>query len=208
MATPEDILTGLAQAMADEVSQLTEALDHEADPVDNTVKWPHGEIIIVSNNRYNPWNTDKVDTATDNQGNEIGHLVDARWDAEMQLNIWLAVPSEDYDIQPIATALERGFRRYDQDMPNPDPLPDGQGGTLDDVAWLRIVGGGELPTASNNQPPLRGAQITVELRWKDRIDTSQAYEELDYIDTVDIPNSGDLTDTDATDEIAIEYKAS
>jgi hypothetical protein len=207
MATPEDILKGVAQAMEDTVPSLTTALSREADPTDNTVEFPHGDITLVSNLRADQWNTDVVGYATDSNGNRVGYLLDAKFDVELQLNIWLAVPSEQYDVQSLGSELERGMRRYDQNRPDPDSLPDGSGGTLTDAGPLRVIGGGELPTQEGANSPLRGYQVTIELRFTDRIDTSEEYGELDYIDSVDIPSDGDLTGGDG-DDTEIEFNAS
>jgi len=203
----KDVLDGVAQVMEDEVPDLTTALAREADPTDNEVRWPHGEITVVSNIRNDPWNTDVVDYATDNSGNRIGYILKGQFEVELQLNIWIAVPSSNYDIQTLGGQLETGLRKYDENRKNPAPLPDGQGGSLSNVGLFRITGGGELPTANENSP-LRGYAVSVELTFSDTIDSSQEYGSEPYIDSLDIPESGDLTDTDPTDEIEIDFNAS
>ena len=202
MANPVDVLEGVAQAMEDGVPELTTALSREADPTDNTVRWPHGDITIVSNIRADQWNTDFVGYATDGSGNQIGYLYDAKFDTELQLNIWMGVPSDDHDIQSLGSSLERYFRRFDENRHEPDPLPDGSGGTLDDAEKLRIVDGGELPTESDENSPIRGYQITVDIRFTDRIDTSVEYGEMDYVATIEAPSTEELS---AGDDVAIEY---
>lgn len=204
MATPEDVLQGIATAMELSVTELTTALNREADPTDNTVEFPHGEILIISNIRANQWNTDLVGYSEDNSGNRIGKIFEAKFTAEFQLNIWNAVPSEDHDIQSLGSSLERGMRKYDSQQQG-DPLPDGSGGTLNDVKEFLLIDGGQLETEETNNPPWRGYQISVEMQFVDRIDTAEEYGEAEYIAVVDTPHSGDLEDTDATDNVAIEY---
>ena len=204
MARLSHVLDGLAQAMENGVPELTTALSREADETDNTVEWPHGDITIVSNVRADQWNTDFVGYATDTDGNQIGYLYDAAFDGEFQLNIWQAAPNVDYDIQRLGGKMERHFRQFENNRYFPEPLPDGEGGVLNDVSRVRIMDGGQLPTESANSP-IRGYQITVDLRFNDRIDTSIEYGEMDYIVSVDTPQDGDLTDTDPNDEVAIEY---
>ena len=204
MARLSHVLDGLAQAMENGVPELTTALSREADETDNTVEWPHGDITIVSNVRADQWNTDFVGYATDTDGNQIGYLYDAAFDGEFQLNIWQAAPNVDYDIQRLGGKMERHFRQFENNRYSPEPLPDGEGGVLNDVSRVRIMDGGQLPTESANSP-IRGYQITVDLRFNDRIDTSIEYGEMDYIVSVDTPQDGDLTDTDPNDEVAIEY---
>lgn len=207
MATPEEVFEGVATAMEDAVPDLTTALPRQADPADNRVEWPHGEILVVSNIRADQWNTDVVGYATDDQGNQIGYLLDARFDVSLQLNIWTAVPSDDWDIQSLGSQLERGMRKYDANRRNPALLPDGDGGALNDVKRVRMNNGGLLPTDNSSSSPLRGYQIATNIRFKDRIDTSEEYGEEDYVATVDTPQDGDLTDGGDSDSIAIEYNA-
>lgn len=197
MARPEHVLESLAQAMEDGVPSLTTALTREADSTDNTVAWPHGDITVVSNIRADQWNTDFVGFATDGNGNNIGRLIDAKFDAEMQLNVWIAAPSDDWDVQTLGGTLARYFRRFDENRPDPDPLP-GPAGS--DIEKLRITDDGDLPTEDEN-PPIRGYSVTVELRFTDRIDTSEEYGESDYVATIDTPTTGDLTAGD----VAVEY---
>lgn len=204
MATPKDVLTGLSTAMEQEVPDLTTALSREADSTDNEVEWPHGEIIIVSNIRADQWNTDLVDYATDSNGNRIGYIYEAKFNAEFQLNVWTAVPSDNWDIQTLGSKLERGMRRYDDNRKYPDSLPDGNGSTLSEVNPLRIVDGGTLPLANENNPPHRGYQITVGLSFTDRINTAVEYGEQDYVAVVNTPNDGDAISTDP-ESVMIEY---
>lgn len=185
MATPDDVLEGVAAAMETAVSDLTTALNREADPTDNTVQFPHGDITTVSNNREDPWNTDVVGYATDDEGNNVGYLLDAKFEMELQCNVWIAVPSQDWDIQSLGRDLERGLRKYDINRRQPAPLPDGSGGVMSDVSNFRIVGGGTLPSETNFDSPLRGYRVTVNLRYTDRIDTSEEYGTLDYIESID-----------------------
>lgn len=201
MTSLETVLNGISVAMETAVPDLTTALPREADPTDNTVSWPHGEILIVSNVRSSPYNTDLVGYATDSNGNQIGRIYDALFDIELQLNVWIAVPSDAWDVQSLGNQLRRGMYKYDNGRISPDPLPDGSGGTLDTVSNFTIDGGGELPVEEEN-PPLRGYQLTVSFRFSDRIDTSVEYGEMDYVETVDHPSDGDLT---GGTEVAIEY---
>lgn len=207
MVSPDGLTDGLKAAMAEGVSELSDALGKEAGPEDNTVEFPFAEVIFVSNNKDNSFNTDKVGPAHDNHGNVVGEILEARFDLEVQLNAWLAVPSEDHDIMAIGRVLERWMRKYDHNRTNPDPLPDGSGGTLSDVGYFELIGGGELPTAFNNNPPLRGYQITANIRFKDTINTADEYGKLDFVEFLDIPTSGDLSDGGDNDEIDIEYNA-
>lgn len=203
MPTLKEVLTGTAQAMEDSVPDLTVALPREADEADNTVRWPHGEIVIVSNVRADQWNTDFVGYSTDSNDNRVGYIYDAKFDLELQLNIWIAAPSDDWDIQALGSQLERGLRRYEDARHYPDPLPDGSGGSLTNTEPITIVNGGELPTESQN-PPHRGYQVTIAFSFNDRIDTSEEYGEMDYVAEVDHPGYGDLTDGDH-ENVAIEY---
>ncbi len=202
MVLLNDLMEGVAYTMEQEVPDLTTALDHEADPADNAIQWPHGEIVVVSNARADPWNTDKVGYVTDTNGNQIGEVLEARFDLEIQMNIWIAVPNETYDIQVLGETLERGFRKYDVNHTDPQTILDPDGGVISDQKKLRITGGGELPTNPNADPPHRGYGVMCELRFKDVVETSE-----DYIETVDIPDDGDLTDGSDQDAITIEYNA-
>lgn len=206
MATPDDVLDALAAAMEQAVPELTTALSREADETDNTVRFPHGDMQIISNIRADQWNTDVTGYATDANGNRVGYLVDAKFDIEVQLNIWIAVPSDDWSITTLGKKLERGLRVHDISHPIVEPLPDGEGGTANDINRFRLIGGGELPTESGGNSPLRGYQVTANLRFTDRIDTSVEQGESDYVASVDTPHSGDLTAGDA-DDIEIEYNA-
>lgn len=201
MTSLQSVLDGVGAAMENAVPDLTTALTREADPTDNAVEWPHGEILIVSNVRSDPYNTDLVGYATDANGNQIGRVYDALFDIELQLNIWIAVPSDTWDIQNLGRQLRRGLYKYDNNRVSPDPLPDGAGGTLSQVSQFTVDGGGELPVEEEN-PPLRGHQLTVSLRFSDRIDTSAEYGEMDFVETVDGPSDGELS---SGTDVAIEY---
>lgn len=197
-----DVLDGMSALMEESVPDLTTALSKEAGPEDNRVEYPYGEIILVSNVRNDPWNTDLVGYTTDSQGDRSGYILDAKFDLEAQLSLWIAVPSDNWNVQALGQQLQRNLRQYDENHPYPEPLPDGSGGTLTDVEPIRIINGGELPVRTNQDPPARGYQLTVSVRFTDRVSTDE-----DTIKTVDIPHSGDLTDTDETDLIEIEYQA-
>jgi hypothetical protein len=205
MATVKDVLKGLAAAMEDQVPELSTALPREADATDNDVHWPHGEIIIVSNIRADQWNTDLVGYETDDAGNRIGYLYDAKFNAEMQLNIWISAPSDNWDIQNLGSQLERGMRRYGENRKDPDSLPDGEGGTLTEVTNFSIVNGGTLPLQQSANPPHRGYQLTVGFSFTDRINTAEEYGEEDYVATVTVPNDDDITVHDDPENVVIEY---
>lgn len=206
MASLGDVLDGVAAAMEKQVPELTTVLHREADVTDNEVRFPHGEIVVVSNVRSDQWNTDLVGYATDNQGNRIGKIFDALFEnTELQMNIWLGVPSDDHDIQSLGNTLERGMRKYD-DQQHSAALPDGAGGTLSAIGSFNISEGGTLPFENAN-PPMRGYQVPVILSFTDRINTADEYGDEYYIETVDTANAGDLTDGSDQDAVAIEYNA-
>lgn len=199
MATPDEVLQTLGQAMEDGVPSLTTALTREADESDNTVEWPHGDITVVSNLRADQWNTDVVGPATDSEGNHVGYIIDAKFDAEMQLNIWAAAPSDEWDIKVLGGTLSQYLRRFDANRRDPETLPEPAG---DDIKKFRITDDGDLPV-ENGQPPIRGYSVSVEFRFTDRIDTSEEYGQSDYVESVQTPTTEDLA---SGEDAAIEYK--
>lgn len=201
----EDAMDAVAAAMEEAVPELTEGLPREVDDVDNLVEWPYGEILVTSDVRADPWNTEFVEYATDDDGNRTGEIYEARFDPEVQLNIWIAVPNEEFDIQTLGTKLQTGLHKYDENRRNPQPLPDGDGGTADFIKKFRIIDGGRLPT-EDQSPPLRGYRVDASFRYIDRIDTSDEEDEVYVIESVDTPRPGDLEDGER-ENIAIEYNA-
>lgn len=163
-------MNGLAALIDESVDDVTESLSREADATDNDVRWPHGEVILVSNNRRDPWNTDVVGYTTDSDGNRTGRIIEHLFRGEFQLNVWIAAPS-DFDVKELGNQLEQHVISHDESHPDPAAVPDGVGGTLDDVK-LRLINGGELPTESAN-PPHRGYQVTVSTQFSYTTETDE-----------------------------------
>lgn len=196
MTSLQSILDGVGAAMENAVPEMTTALTREADATDNAVKWPHGEILIVSSVRSDAHNTDLVGYTTDGSGNRTGRIYEALFDVELQLNVWISVPSDTWNIKELGRQLREGLYQYDHNRRDTSELPDGDGGTLTDVSRFTVDSGGELPVDSQN-PPIRGYQQTVSLRFSDRTTT-----DAEYVTAVNTPSDGGLVDGD---DVAIEY---
>jgi hypothetical protein len=207
MVRPSTALEGIALAMENEVSALTESLDREADEADNMVEFPHGEIIVMTNARSDDWNTEFVEYSTGDLGDPLGEIIEVRFDPTLQLNIWLGVPSENWDIQNLGNQLYRGMLKYDYNRRHPKNFPDPDGGELTDIKNFNVTDGGTLPT-EDEAPPMRGYMVEASLRTVDRIDTSDDGD-LDgeyFIESTDTPHSGDFVGG-STGNVTIEYQA-
>lgn len=199
--TPQEVLDALVRGLEQSAafSGGTYA-SQELDPqVINRLDQPLVELQPIASVRADQWNTDFVDHATDDQGNHIGRIYEATFDADIQIDIWVASGDDQFDATVLGGQLKRALYRYDSQMVG-DPLPDGNGGAVGDIETVGVGNGRRQDDLAG--PGVRRWRQDLSVEFVERVNTAQEYEAEDYIATVDSPSDGDLT---GGVDVAIEY---
>jgi len=201
MVNPQTILRGLSTRL-EAATGLTTVLTRESDPggVDGHVDSPFGDLQIVADDRLEAFNTDRVGYATDDAGNRIGQRFAATFDAELQLDVYVAAGDDEHDATDLGYRTQRVLRQYD-DRERGDPLPDPDGQPIDDVEGFG-VGDGRRADDLTGRPGVRRWRQDLAVEFTDVIDTSVAYGDAAYVATVDTPAPGEMT---GGDTVQIEY---
>ena len=205
--TPKEVLEALVEGLQQSSAfsgggYASEQLDLEG--INNRLAQPIVVLQPIASVRAEQWNTDLVGFATDDQDRQIGRIYEAIFDADVQIDIWVAAGDDQLDATDLGGDLKRALYRYDSQMVG-DPFPDGKGGTVDDIEDFRVGDGRRQDDLSG--PGVRRWRQDVSVEFVERINTAQEYGEEDYVATVDIPSDGDLIGG-TTASVSIEYQPS
>jgi len=214
MTTPNDILEGIAVALHNSgnlpssTTYVTRQVD--MDGAQAGLQMPIVELETQNSVRNSTYNTDLSGYATDDGGNRIGYIFRTRFDMTVAINVYTA-EGGGYDPDDIGQSIRRALLKYDSHQMGSrwldNHLPDGNGGTLDEVEYF-YVGDGENNDDITTTPALRRWQQTIDLHYYDEINTAQEYGPEDFIKSVDITtdvdDSGSSTVADDGD-LLIEY---
>lgn len=143
MATPTDVLDAIVEALQssaefDGGSYFTQTID--LDGTNSALEQPVVSVKIVTAPRVTAWDSDLSGYVTDDAGNRIGRVYEAMWEMEAEAHILVAATS-DYDTRTLGQEFQQALFPYDAKH-SPKPLPDPDGGTMDDVDHFE-VGDGE-----------------------------------------------------------------
>jgi hypothetical protein len=163
MATPQDVLDGLVEALKQSPypGGSFQTRDLDASGADNRLEQPVTVVKTLATPRLTQWDSDLEGVAIDENGNKLGLVYAAYWDIQVVIHVVVAVGNDNFDARDVGFELQQALMPFDgQNLQR--PLPDGSGGDLDDVAPLTI-GEGE-PDDDLGGPGVR--------RWRQEISTS------------------------------------
>lgn len=193
MTDPQCVLESIKYALKssdrlpDSTSYATFEIDEDGGQ--SNVRPPVVEITapdVIRNDRHN---TNFIRYATDDAGNHIGYVYHALFEMDVEIDVWTA-EGDGYDPDEIGRAVRNTLYQYDNKQYD-DPLPDPNGGTLDDVDRF-VVSNGGVRNDLTMTPALRRWRQTGEVWFREVINTAEEYGEEDYITTVIAPEDGKM----------------
>lgn len=201
MVTPLEALNrlkyGLEQSgeLPDSVTYIVQEADF--DGTNANLKLPVIQLTPVTSARITDFNTDQVSVVEDDNGNAIGRRFHAEYQMTIQIDV-LTVDGrtrDDESIQSLSDSIRRALYQYDSAGID-NPVPDKNGKATDSI-WRFVSNQGQRADDESMNPTLR--------RWRQDVDL-WSYEEFttteDYIVSVNIPEDGDMNDTDADGQIS------
>lgn len=143
MPHPDKVLDGIVEAAKQSSSfsgggYRTRELD--LDDEDARIEQPVVVLKPLSNSRVTSWDTDVVGYETDADGNRTGVVKKAAWNMAIESHILVAVGNDDFDARSVGLDFVSALLPYDTQQ-DAKPLPDPEGGTLEDVSLS--IGDGE-----------------------------------------------------------------
>jgi len=198
--TPQDVLEaiveGLKQSTAfDGGDYATESLDLEG--TNNRYKQPIVTLQPATAARADQWNTDLVGYTTDDAGNQTGRIFEAVFEMDIQTDLWVAGGNTQLDATSLGGDLQQALFQYDSQLVG-DPLPDGAGGTADDIREFGVGDGTRADDLAG--PGVRRWRQDLSAMFVDRVTTDD-----EYVEVVDTPTDGSAT---GDDDVAIELTVS
>jgi hypothetical protein len=200
--SPQDVLKAIVRALKQSSAfSGGDYVTHEIDPEgpDNRLEQPFVSLQPVSAIRADQYNTDLVGYTTDDAGNRTGRIFEAIFEMDVQADIWIAVGNTQLDATALGADLQQALYPYDSQMAA-QPFPDGDGGTVGDLSHFLLGEGRRQDDLAG--PGVRRWRQDLSARFVDRVTPDDGT--ADYIETVDSPSAGDLTDG-SDDGVAIEY---
>lgn len=215
MVRPDTVLNGVKEAIkiSDRLPRSTTYSIYEVDQDGNqaNLKPPIVELTTTDVPRSSVHNTDLVDYATDEQGNEIGRIYNAKFEMPFQIDVWCA-EGHTHDPYDLGSRVRRALYQYD-DQQRGDPLPDPDDSSvpLDGVEKFMLNDGGVRNDLSMT-PALRRWRQQGEVWFHETVNTAAEYGAEPYVATVLTPSASDAevdgTASDATvDGVQIQFEA-
>ncbi len=214
MVNPQTILRGISTRL-EAATALSTVLTRESDPggVDGHVDSPFGDLQIVADDRLEAFNTDRVGYVTDDAGNRVGQRFAATFDADLQLDVYVAAGDDRYNATDLGYHAQRVLRQYDT-REQGQLLPDPDGNAINDIEDFG-VGDGRRADDLTDRPGIRRWRQDLTVEFTDEITAAISAVgstpaepapdgEAAYVATVDTPAPGDLTGGDG-DTVQIEY---
>lgn len=218
MVRPETALNGVVTALK-ESDRLPSATTYSVYEIDSdgaqaNLRPPIVEVTTTDTVRSNTHNTQFVDTATDNDGNDIGRIYEAQFDMQFQIDVWTAEQG-DWDPYELGQSVRYALYQYDAQQRG-DPLPDPDDPTqqLPEVSRMELSDGGVRNDLSMT-PALRRWRQTGELWFHETVNTAEEYGADPHVAQVvtgdgTVISSEDESDVDAlspssSDGVVIEF---
>lgn len=184
MVRPDTALNAIATALK-ESGRLPEATTYSVYEIDSdgsqaNLRPPIVEITTNDVVRSNSHNTDLVDYATDDNGNDIGRIYEARFEMPVQIDVWTAEQGE-YDPYEIGQAVRYALYQYDTQQrgdPLPDPTDPTQ--TVPEVSRF-MMGDGGVRNDLSMTPALRRWRQSAEMWFHETVNTAEEYGADDHI---------------------------
>jgi hypothetical protein len=140
--------------------------------------------------------------ATDDNGNEIGRIYEARFEMPVQFDVWTR-GGDQYDPNDIAESVRFALYRYDNQQRG-DPLPDPESPTQPLSGITRFTLSDTSPQNDLSMTPaLRRWRQTGEVWFTERVNTAVEYGPQPYVANVVAPSDGNM----ASDGTYIEFDA-
>lgn len=185
---PKEVIETVVDALrsSDNLPDGVNFVGYEPNIETEAIKLPVLEVSIDGEVRLDEENTDFIGTIQDDNGNDVGRVFESLYQLTLEVNIWTAQGSA-YDPRELGDAVYGTLYNYDSAGPAV---------TLNDEIWRVRVGDGETDDDLTTSPTLR--------RWSQELDiwsSEQFTTDEEYIVNVDVPDSGDFGDSNATGDI-------
>jgi hypothetical protein len=206
MIGPYDVLESIKTALT-ESGRLPESTSYatfelDTDGGQSNVRPPVIEITTVETIRNNPHNTNLTGYATNDQGESIGRIYEARFEMPVQIDVWTAEGGQ-FDPHDLGTDVRAVLYRYDEtqfgrvdhtDIPYDIRLPDpaNPDEPLDAIDRFE-VGDGTVANDLTMTPALRRWRQSATVWFHETINTAEQYGEETPVRTVNSPADGDMT---------------
>jgi hypothetical protein len=195
---PHNVIDGIGRAVHDaaqtptDIDVLTERADLSA--LGGTVSTPFYTAAIVSQIRTRKSNTDFVRWALNTSGEKIGKILDATWNMDVQIDIWVAEGDDRYNVTHLGHQLQRALYRYDNEVRG-DLLPGPDGTVMETVDEVTVTDGQRNDDLTTS-PTARRWRQSVEASFRDRVNTVDLYGPVDVIREVNSPRPGGIVSQD------------
>lgn len=164
--------------MPDATSYSTFELDTDGGQAN--VRPPVIEITNTGTTRAMPHNTDLVDMATDDNGNEIGYIYRGLFEMTVQIDIWTA-EGDRYSPKEMGESVRTVLYKHDSNQyAQPLPDPDDPAQSLGEIDRF-TVGDGDVANDLSMTPALRRWRQTAEIWFHETVNTATEYGAEDYV---------------------------
>lgn len=186
----DSILTAIQESgrMPSSMSYSTWELDAEGGQ--SNVRTPVIEITPINTVRSRPHNTDFIDFATNQNGEQIGYIFRGKFEMPLQIDIWTQEGSK-YSPRELGGKLKMALYEYDDlQLGRPLPDPNNPSQSANDIDRF-IIEDGEPANDLTMTPSLRRWRHNLEVWFSEYINTAEEYGAETPIRTVK-SGSGDV----------------
>lgn len=195
MARPDTVLRSIKTAIK-ESGRLPASTTYSIFEIDenggqSNLRPPIVEITTDTTIRSNPHNTDLVGEATDDNGNSIGRIFEAKFEMPFTMDVWTA-EGGDYNPYEIGESIRYALYQYDKTQRgDPLPNPDDPSVAMHDVDHFELGDGGVRNDLSMT-PALRRWQNSGEVWFHERLNTAEEYGAESSVSIISTPGDGDI----------------
>jgi len=179
--------------LPEETNVLLQEADEESDDAD--VELPLLEIELIEIDDVEILNTEFVDFALDDDGNQIGRIFLSEYEMMMRLNLW-STKGDGIDVDKLGETLRRVLYRHSSYGPQ-KPFLDGDGNEVDDITFFQIDRAERTDDLATT-PTVRRFTHEVELWGYEQFQTDEG----SPVSGFDTPSADDLTSGPGDDEIS------
>ncbi|GGM64308.1 hypothetical protein J2752_000452 [Halarchaeum rubridurum] len=199
--TPDAVLAAIKRALEasemDTGDVITEEPSYEG--ANNRLRQPWVTLQVTSMPRGTVHDTDRVAYVTDDAGNRVGRVFELDWEMDVQVDIHIAGGNVPWDATQLGFDCQQALRPFDSHNEG-RALPDGDGGTVSDVSYLRIDEGRREDDLGG--PDIRRWRQDLRVHFFDRTSTDGQ-----PITTVHTPTTDETTTSSADGETLVwEYQ--
>ena len=191
MARPDTVLNSIVTALK-ESERLPHATTYSIYEIDtdggqSNLRPPIVEVTTQNVLRAQPHNTEQIGFAKDDDGNFVGRIYKATFEAPLEIDIWTA-EGDSHDQHELAESVRYALYQYDTNQ-RADPLPDPSDPSqaLDDVSRF-VLDDGSMRNDLSMTPALRRWRLTGDVWFNETVNTAEEYGEEPYVATVDSPD--------------------